>query len=178
MGFLVLFSILLGLVLFSPNALGEPDNFIQANPINTPSHIVPEWYFLFAYAILRAVPNKLGGVVGLFASLLLLFLLPFLNRRTLKGNAFYPYRKILYWLFVLSFIILTIGGSWPVEEPFNTTRILFSFLYFSFFITFAPTRFLRDKLIYYPKSNIYVRFRFYVENDHHHPSPPNLFSRP
>lgn len=89
-------AVLVGIVLFTPNLLGEPDNFIQANALITPAHIVPEWYFLFAYAILRSIPNKLGGVVGLFSSLLLLLTLPILNKSSLKGNAFYPLRKVLH----------------------------------------------------------------------------------
>ena len=96
MGFVVLLSVLLLLVFFNPNYLGEPDNFIDANPMSTPAHIVPEWYFLFAYAILRTVPNKLGGVVGLVCSLLILLVLPFLDRYAYKGNTFYPLRKALH----------------------------------------------------------------------------------
>lgn len=148
-GFIVLLSGLLFLVLFCPNLLGEPDNFILANPITTPAHIVPEWYFLFAYAILRSVPNKLGGVIGLFASLLMLLLLPFLNKNTLKGNVFYPLNKALHWTFVLSFILLTMGGSWPVDEPYVTTSRIFSFSFFSFYILFLPLRSIVDKTIYY-----------------------------
>merc|ERR1719167_1759009 len=110
-GFVVMLSALLGLVLLDPNYLGEPDNFIMANPISTPAHIVPEWYFLFAYAILRSVPNKLGGAVGIFAALALLLIIPILNKRTFKGNKFYPLRKILHWILLLSFLILTMGGS-------------------------------------------------------------------
>ena len=87
---------LLGLVLIDPNYLGEPDNFIAANPIVTPPHIVPEWYFLFAYAILRSIPNKLGGVLGLFSSLLILLALPFIHINSIKGNAFYPASKSLF----------------------------------------------------------------------------------
>lgn len=147
-GFITILSALMALVLFSPNLLGEPDNFILANPISTPAHIVPEWYFLFAYAILRSVPNKLGGVVGLFASLLILLILPFLNKNTLKGNAFYPMRKALHWSFVLSFLILTVGGAWPVEEPYVSTSRLFSFVYFSFFVLNLPLRIRTDKIIF------------------------------
>jgi len=95
-GFTVLGGMLVGLVLFKPYLLGEPDNFIQADPLVTPAHIVPEWYFLFAYAILRSIPNKLGGVLGLVSSLLLLLSLPFLNKNSMKGNAFYPLRKLLH----------------------------------------------------------------------------------
>jgi len=110
-GFVVILAALLGLVLLDPNYLGEPDNFIAANPIVTPPHIVPEWYFLFAYAILRAIPNKLGGVLGLFSSLLILLALPFLHINSIKGNSFYPASKSLFWLFVLTFAILTLGGA-------------------------------------------------------------------
>jgi len=147
-GFITILAALIALVLFRPNLLGEPDNFILANPISTPAHIVPEWYFLFAYAILRSVPNKLGGVVGLFASLLMLLTLPFLNKNTLKGNAFYPLSKVLHWLFVLSFFMLTVGGAWPVEEPYVSTRRLFSFIYFSFFVLNLPLRMRADKAIF------------------------------
>jgi len=84
------------LVMFDPNYLGEPDNFIAANPIVTPPHIVPEWYFLFAYAILRSIPNKLGGVIGLFGSLLILLVLPFVHINRIKRNTFYPASKVLF----------------------------------------------------------------------------------
>ena len=89
-------SLLLGLVLFDPNYLGEPDNFIAANPIVTPPHIVPEWYFLFAYAILRSIPNKLGGVLGLFGSLLILVTLPFSHINSIKRNSYYPFSKVFF----------------------------------------------------------------------------------
>ena len=136
------------LVLFVPSTLGEPDNFIVANTLSTPAHIVPEWYFLFAYAILRSVPNKLGGVVGLFSSLLILLLIPFINKNTLKGNAFYPACKLMFWSFALSFFILTLGGSWPVEEPYVTSSRLFSLLYFSYFILHWSLRQARDAIVY------------------------------
>ena len=147
-GFVVLSALLIRLVVFRPNLLGEPDNFILANPISTPAHIVPEWYFLFAYAILRTIPNKLGGVVGLFASLLLLLTLPFLNKNTLKGRVFYPLNKFLHWFFVTSFVMLTVGGSWPVEDPYLTTSRIFSLAYFSFFIMNLPLRLMNDKVIF------------------------------
>lgn len=147
-GFVVLLGLLMCVVLFSPNSLGEPDNFIQADPLVTPSHIVPEWYFLFAYAILRSIPNKLGGVIGLFSSLLLLLVLPFLNKQTLKGNTFYPVRKLIHWLFALSFLVLTIGGAWPVEEPYVSTSRFFTYIYFTFFVLHLPLRLRRDQLLY------------------------------
>jgi len=156
-GFIMMFFTILCLIIFAPNILGEPDNFIMANPISTPAHIVPEWYFLFAYAILRSVPNKLGGVVGIFAALALLLIIPILNKRTFKGNKFYPLRKILHWILLLSFLILTMGGSWPVDEPFVFTCQIFSLTYFSFFLLHFPIRLFSDKLMYYVEDwNHYV----------------------
>jgi len=147
-GFIMIGIALLRVILFVPNILGEPDNFRKANPISTPAHIVPEWYFLFAYAILRSIPNKLGGVVGLFSSLALLLTLPFFNKNTLKGNTFYPLRKILHWSFVLSFSMLTLGGSWPVDEPYVTTSRFFSLLYFRYFLLNLPLRLIWDRLMF------------------------------
>lgn len=146
-GFIVMYACLLTLVLFCPNGLNEPDNYIVANPLSTPAHIVPEWYFLFAYAILRSIPNKLGGVIGLFASILFLLTLPFLTKQTLKGCTFNPFRKVLHWLFVLSFVMLTCGGAWPVEEPYVRASQLFTLAYFSFFIFKTPLRLFVEKYI-------------------------------
>jgi len=92
----MLLARLMGLVLISPNYLGEPDNFIPANPMITPPHIVPEWYFLFAYAILRSIPNKLGGVIGLFSAILVLASLPSLHYNKIKRIRFYPMSKTFY----------------------------------------------------------------------------------
>ena len=147
-GFVGIIGGLICVVLFLPNILGEPDNFIQANPMVTPPHIVPEWYFLFAYAILRRVPNKLGGVLGLISAILLLLVIPFMNKQALKGNTFYPVSKILVWSFVLSFLVLTFGGSWPVEEPYVSTTRFFTYIYFSFFVLHLPLRLWLDKLLY------------------------------
>jgi len=146
-GFIVFLFLLLFLVFFYPYLLSEPDNFIVANPLVTPAHIVPEWYFLFAYAILRSIPNKLGGVVGLISSIMLLLLLPFLNKNILKGNKFYPLRKVLHWTFVISFLFLTMAGGWPVEEPYVTTSQIFTSVYFSFFVLNLPLRLQTDSYI-------------------------------
>jgi len=151
-GFVWFLGVLLCLVFYNPYILGEPDNFIMANPISTPAHIVPEWYFLFAYGILRSIPNKLGGVVGLFSSLLLLLVMPFFNN-AIKGNKFYPCRKAFYWIFVLSFFLLTIGGGWPVEEPYYSTRQIFTLVYFSFFVLHYPLRLTWDKAVYLSDSS-------------------------
>lgn len=110
-GFCVLLSSLLFLVFFYPTLLLEADNFIPSNPLVTPTHIVPEWYFLFAYTILRCVPSKLGGVLALFASVAVLLVLSFTHGQSIKGLSFYGPVKALYWLHVTVFFLLTLGGS-------------------------------------------------------------------
>jgi ubiquinol-cytochrome c reductase cytochrome b subunit len=95
-GFIVMLIILIVLTLLDPYLLGDPDNFIPANPLVTPVHIQPEWYFLFAYAILRSIPNKLGGVIALVLSIAILFLVPFINKRNFRGLPFYPVRQALF----------------------------------------------------------------------------------
>ena len=146
-GFVVFSFLLFSLVFFSPNLLGEPDNFIPANSLSTPSHIVPEWYFLFAYAILRSIPNKLGGVIGLFCSLLILFSLPATHKCALKGLSFYPFRKVFFWFFVVSFVLLTMAGAWPVEYPYIFVRQFFSVAYFIYFVCVTPLRWVWDMCI-------------------------------
>lgn len=106
-GFILLFILLAILVFYVPNILGDPENYIKANPLVTPVHIMPEWYFLFAYAILRAIPNKLGGVIALVMSILILAILPFIHTSNLRGLSFRPIGKFLYWSFMMNFILLT-----------------------------------------------------------------------
>ena len=126
------------LVFYFPNVLGDPENFINANPLVTPVHIMPEWYFLFAYAILRAIPNKLGGVIALVASVLVLLTLPFAHTSKLRGLIFRPLGKLFYWLFMANFVFLTWIGSKPVEEPFIILGQLSSIFYFSYFLLLLP----------------------------------------
>lgn len=107
-GFLVYFVLLIRLATLAPNAFTDPENFIPANPLVTPVHIQPEWYFLFAYAILRSIPNKLGGVLALFSSLLVLFTLPMtLGIMKFRGNSFYPLNQFMFWSFCGVFLLLT-----------------------------------------------------------------------
>ena len=106
-GLVLLLSLLSFLALFSPQLLGDPENFIPANPLVTPVHIQPEWYFLFAYAILRSIPNKLGGVIGLVGSIVVLFLLPITHQGKFRSLTFYPVNQVLFWSFVRIFFILT-----------------------------------------------------------------------
>ena len=137
-GFILLGILLSSLIFYNPNLLGDPENFINANPLVTPIHIMPEWYFLFAYAILRAIPNKLGGVIALVLSILILVTLPFFHTSKLKSLTFRPLGKFFYWLFMMNFILLTWIGSKPVEEPFILIGQLSSTLYFSYFLLLVP----------------------------------------
>nr|YP_010037324.1 cytochrome b [Dacus trimacula]QQW48100.1 cytochrome b [Dacus trimacula] len=133
-GFIVMIAALLLLTLINPYLLGDPDNFIPANPLVTPVHIQPEWYFLFAYAILRSIPNKLGGVIALVLSIAILAILPFYNLSKFRGIQFYPINKILFWTMVVTVILLTWIGARPVEEPYVLVGQILTVIYFLYYI--------------------------------------------
>lgn len=133
LGIVIILIRLVFVVMFRPNILGDPENFIPANPLVTPLHIKPEWYFLWAYAILRSIPNKLGGVVAIFSALLILFIIPFINYQSRLGNRFYPPNQILFWLMVTNRLLLTWVGGCPVEVPYEGLGKLFTYLYFTFY---------------------------------------------
>nr|QEL51299.1 cytochrome b [Anoplotrupes stercorosus]QNV12076.1 cytochrome b [Anoplotrupes stercorosus] len=133
-GFLIMLSILTLLVLINPYLLGDPDNFVPANPLSTPVHIQPEWYFLFAYAILRSIPNKLGGVIALVMSIAILLIMPFTNKKKFQSLQFYPMNKILFWTFLTIVILLTWIGARPVEDPYITTGQILTIMYFLFYL--------------------------------------------
>lgn len=146
LGFVITLYALITLNLSFPFLLGDPDNFTPANPLSTPVHIQPEWYFLFAYAILRSIPNKLGGVIALLLSILILFSI-IISKTKFRSNSFYPLNKILFWLFVNIFILLTWAGAKPVEDPFIFTRQILTVIYFSYFILNPIIKKYWDKLI-------------------------------
>nr|BAN08367.1 cytochrome b [Hynobius lichenatus] len=148
MGFLIMLAALLILSLLSPNLLGDPDNFTPANPLVTPPHIQPEWYFLFAYAVLRSIPNKLGGVLALLASIIILILIPMIHTSKQRSLTFRPMTQTLFWLMVSNTLILTWIGGQPVEQPFIEIGQAASALYFSLFLIIMPlTGWWENKLI-------------------------------
>nr|YP_010286577.1 cytochrome b [Chlorophanus auripes]UKT60167.1 cytochrome b [Chlorophanus auripes] len=147
-GFIVTLGLLTILTLTNPYMLGDPDNFVPANPLVTPIHIQPEWYFLFAYAILRSIPNKLGGVIALVMSIAILYILPFTNNKKYLSTQFYPLNKIMFWTFLSLVILLTWIGAQPVEDPFILTGQILTILYFSFYMINPLMSKFWDKLIF------------------------------
>jgi len=135
----VVLAIVLSIIVFLfPYSLSDPENFKQANPLVTPVHIKPEWYFLFAYAILRSIPNKLGGVVALVFSILILLILPYVHINKFEGLSFRPLSKILFWFLVGDFILLTWIGGQPVEDPYILIGQFAAIFYFAYFLILTP----------------------------------------
>ncbi len=131
-------TIFVFVVFFAPDYLGHPDNYIPADPLKTPAHIVPEWYFLPFYAILRAVPDKLGGVIAMISAILILFVLPWLDTSKVRSATFRPIYKKLYWFLVVDIIVLTwIGGS-PAEGNFILIGQIATIYYFAHFLVLMP----------------------------------------
>uniref|UniRef100_A0A0U3CEW4 Cytochrome b n=1 Tax=Palaemon gravieri TaxID=1428691 RepID=A0A0U3CEW4_9EUCA len=146
-GFIVMLLALITLTLLNPYLLGDPDNFIPANPMVTPPHIQPEWYFLFAYAILRSIPNKLGGVIALVMSVAILFILPFTHKAKFRSLAFYPMNQFLFWSLIAIVLLLTWIGARPVEDPYILTGQILTVAYFSFYLINPIMMLLWDKLL-------------------------------
>nr|YP_097218.1 cytochrome b [Gyrinophilus porphyriticus]AAU20668.1 cytochrome b [Gyrinophilus porphyriticus] len=138
LGFLLLLLTLIIISLLTPNLLGDPENFTPANPLVTPPHIQPEWYFLFAYAILRSIPNKLGGVMALLASILILMTIPTLHTSKHRSLAMRPITQTLFWLLIANTLVLTWIGGQPVEPPFIEIGQMASILYFMLFLFIIP----------------------------------------
>jgi ubiquinol-cytochrome c reductase cytochrome b subunit len=137
-GFIVLMALFTFVVYFYPNSLGHPDNYIPANPMVTPAHIVPEWYFLPFYAVLRSIPDKLGGVLAMGGALVMLLLMPLLNTSEIRSTAFRPIFRKLYWFLMADFLILGWIGGNEVETPFIEIGQIATVLYFAFFLIFVP----------------------------------------
>nr|AKS04403.1 cytochrome b [Parasagitta elegans] len=146
-GFVFLLSLLFWLIIFAPNYLGEPDNFIAANPMSTPAHIMPEWYFLFSYCALRSIPNKLGGVLALFCSLLILLTLPMINDCKMKGSTFYPLASTMFWSLVVTFCLMTLMGMAPVESPYAHIGLCATIIYFMLFCLFSKVNSMSETFL-------------------------------
>jgi quinol-cytochrome oxidoreductase complex cytochrome b subunit len=136
--FLILVLFFSFFVCFYPNVLGHADNYIPANPLVTPSHIVPEWYFLPFYAILRSIPDKLGGVVAMVAAILILLLLPIINTSKVRSSKFRPIFSIAYWFLVSDFLLLGWLGQKPVESPYIEVGMAATAFYFIFLLILVP----------------------------------------
>nr|ARH53764.1 cytochrome b [Carpelimus fuliginosus] len=148
LGYMIMIFMITYITLINPYMLGDPDNFIPANPLSTPVHIQPEWYFLFAYAILRSIPNKLGGVMALVMSILILIILPFTNIKMMQSNTFYPINNLMFWMLTSIIILLTWIGARPVEDPYILTGQILTILYFSYYILNPIMYKMWDKIIF------------------------------
>ena len=155
----VYLTIFAAVVFFAPNALGEADNYIPANPLSTPAHIVPEWYFWPFYAILRAftvnflfIPAKLMGVLAMFSAILLLFFLPWLDTSPVRSNSYRPLNRILFWVFVAVGLLLGVCGGKPAEEPWVRLSQVLTAYYFAHFLIIIPLVSRFEKTLPLPKS--------------------------
>ena len=146
-GLMCFLWILFFLVFFEPNLLGHPDNYIPANPLVTPSHIVPEWYFLPFYAILRSIPDKLGGVAAMVGAILILLALPLLNTSNIRSSVFRPLHKTFFWLFVANFLLLGWIGQCPVEDPFVLIGQACTLYYFAYLLLILPVLGLVERIL-------------------------------
>jgi quinol-cytochrome oxidoreductase complex cytochrome b subunit len=125
-------------VFYMPNSLGHSDNYIPANPMQTPPSIVPEWYLLPYYAILRSIPNKLFGVLAMFSSLLILLLMPVLDTSRIRGSQFRPLSRLFFWSFVACFFLLMFIGQVHVEDPYIAIGAAATVYYFGYFLVIIP----------------------------------------
>ncbi|YP_009705875.1 cytochrome b (mitochondrion) [Linepithema humile] len=147
-GFMIFLLIFTIIILQYPYMFSDPDNFIPANPMVTPVHIQPEWYFLFAYAILRSIPSKLGGVLALLMSIMILYIMPLMST-SMNTMGFYPFSQFLYWTFINIFILLTWIGAQPIEYPYVHLSQILSLSYFLYFILLFMSYKYWDKHMFY-----------------------------
>lgn len=138
LGFVTLMALFTFFVYFQPNTLGHPDNYIPANPMVTPAHIVPEWYFLPFYAVLRSIPDKLGGVLAMGGAIVMLLIMPWLNTSEVRSSAFRPIYRKLFWFLLADFLILGWIGQNEVETPYVEVGQLATIIYFAFFLVLVP----------------------------------------
>jgi ubiquinol-cytochrome c reductase cytochrome b subunit len=148
----LLLTIFMAVVSYAPNYMGHPDNYVEANPLVTPAHIVPEWYFLPFYAILRAVPDKLGGVIAMFAAIAVLFVLPWLDRSPIRSAKFRPVYFVLFWVLLADCILLGFCGANPAEGIWVVLSRIGTVYYFAHFIILLPLLSLYERPIDLPLS--------------------------
>ena len=146
-GFIVIIILLITICFFFPWILGDPENFIPANPLVTPVHIQPEWYFLIAYAILRSIPNKLGGVIALAISIIILLICPFIYKSKFRGFMFYPINKFYFWIHINIWVLLTWLGARPVEDPYILLGQILSIIYFIYYFFRFYLQYLWDRIL-------------------------------
>jgi len=151
-GFVIFFIIFGYFLFFYPNALGHPDNYIPANPLVTPAHIVPEWYFLPFYAILRAVPDKLGGVLMMFGAIILLFFLPYLDKSKVRSGAYRPAFQKFFYIFVINFVFLGWLGKSPADGWYVWASRLSTMYYYAYFLLILPMLPKFEKTLPVPES--------------------------
>jgi ubiquinol-cytochrome c reductase cytochrome b subunit len=145
--FLVVFCIF---VFYLPNVLNHPDNYIPADPLETPAHVVPEWYFLPFYSILRAIPHKAGGIIAMIGSILVLLIIPFINTSDIRNTTYRLTFKFFFWFFLIDFIILIWVGQKPVRDNFIFLGQILTFYYFTFFLILIPLiGLVESKLVHY-----------------------------
>nr|QNS23116.1 cytochrome b [Metschnikowia bowlesiae] len=144
--FLLMFSLF---VFFSPNTLGHSDNYMPGNPMVTPASMVPEWYLLPFYAMLRSMPDKLGGVMAMFSAMLMLLMLPMTDRSVMRGNTFKVLSKFSFYLFVFNFLLLGNLGQLHVEVPFMVTGQLATIYYFTYFVMLVPVMSSMENMLFY-----------------------------